>query len=79
MHDNSVIILKMLSWRVTHRVIFRFLSNHACMNRGSTTGKNMKYIMWKYAVPPKMCRGTYVAIYRLITKRYNNNIKRMSV
>ena len=25
----------------------RFLFNHACMNRGSTIGKNMNYIMWK--------------------------------
>ena len=54
---------------------FRFLSNHACMNRGSTIGKKMNYIMWKYDVPPKMCRGTYVAINRLITKRYSNNMK----
>ena len=23
------------------------LSNHACMNRGSTIGKNMSNIMWK--------------------------------
>ena len=38
---------------------FRFLSNHACMNRGSIIGKNMNYIMWKYDIPPKMCRGTY--------------------
>ena len=45
------------------------------MNRGSTIGKNMNYIMWKCDVPPKMCRGTYVAINKLITKRYNNNIK----
>ena len=28
---------------------FRFLSNHACMNRGSTIGKNINYILWKYA------------------------------
>ena len=39
-----------------------FLSNHACMNRGSTIGKNINYIMRKYDIPPKMCRGTYVAI-----------------
>ena len=45
------------------------------MNRGSTIGNNMNYIMWKYDVPPKMCRGTYVAINKLITKRSNNNIK----
>ena len=45
------------------------------MNRGSTIGKNMNSIMWKCDVPPKMCRGTYVAINKLITKRYNNNIK----
>ena len=25
---------------------------------------------WKYDVPPKMCRGTYVAINKVITKRY---------
>ena len=25
--------------------------------------------------PPKMCRGTYVAVNKLITKWYNNNIK----
>ena len=54
---------------------FRFLSNHACMNRGSTVGKNMNHIMWKYEVPPKMCRGTYAAINKLITKSYKNNIK----
>ena len=35
----------------------------------------MNYIMWKYDVPLKMCRGIYVAINKLITKRYNNNIK----
>ena len=40
---------------------FRFLSDHACMNRCSTVGKNINYIMWKYDVPPMMCRGTYVA------------------
>ena len=50
-----------------------FLSKYACMNRGSTIGKNMNYIM--YDVPPKMCRGTYVAINKFITKRYNNNVK----
>ena len=34
---------------------FRFLSNHDCMNTGSTIGKNMNYIiMWKCDVPPKM-------------------------
>ena len=41
-------------------------------------GKNMNYIMWKYDVPPNMCRGTYMSllsINKLITKRYNNNIK----
>ena len=53
----------------------RFLSGHACMNRGSAVGKNMNYIMWKYVVPPKMCRGAYVAINKLITKSYTNNIK----
>ena len=53
-----------------------FLSNHACMNIGSTIGTNMNDIMWKYDVPPKMCRGTYVAaINKLVTKMYNNNIK----
>ena len=48
------------------------------MNRGSTIGKNINYIMWKYDIPPKMCRGTYiiyVAVNKLITKWYNNNIK----
>ena len=45
------------------------------MNRGSTVGKNMNYIMWKYEVPPKMCRGAYVAINKLITNSYKNNIK----
>ena len=47
------------------------------MNRGSTIGKNMKYIILKYEVPPNMCRGTYVAISinKLITKSYKNNIK----
>ena len=37
---------------------FRFLSEHACMNRGSTVGKNLNDIMWKYEVPRKMCRGS---------------------
>ena len=46
------------------------------MNRGSTIGKNMNYKMWKYDIPPQMCRGTYVAINKLITKWYNNNIKK---
>ena len=45
------------------------------MNRGSTFGKNVNYIMWKYDVPPKICRVTYVAITKLITKSYKNNIK----
>ena len=54
---------------------FRFVSNHACMNRGSTIGKNINHIVWKYDIPPKMCRGTYVAVNKLITKWYNNNIK----
>ena len=45
------------------------------MNGCSTIGKNMNFIMWNYDVPPEMCHGTYVAINRLITKRYNNNIK----
>ena len=40
------------------------------MNRGSTVGKNMHDIMWKYEVPRKMCRGGYVAINKLITKSY---------
>ena len=31
---------------------FRFLSDHACMNRCSTVGKNINYIKWKYDVPP---------------------------
>ena len=35
------------------------------MNISSTIGKNMNDIMWKYEVPPKMCRRTY--IYQLIT------------
>ena len=34
-----------------------------------------RYIMWKYDIPPKMCRGTYVATNKLFTKRYTNNIK----
>ena len=54
---------------------FRFLSEHACMNRGSTVGKNLNDIMWKYEVPRKMCRGSYVAISKLITKSYKNTIK----
>ena len=54
---------------------FRFLSDHACMNRCSTVGKNNNYIMWKYDVPPMMCRGTYVAINKFITKSYKNKIK----
>ena len=45
------------------------------MNRGSTIGKNINYIMWKYELPPMMCRGTYVAINKLITIGYKNNIK----
>ena len=45
------------------------------MNRGSTIGKNMNYIMWKYHVPPKMCSRTYVAINKLNTQSYKNNIK----
>ena len=44
------------------------------MNRGSTIGKNMTYILRKNDVPLKMFRGTYVAINKLITKRYINNI-----
>ena len=31
--------------------------------------------MTPYDVPPKMCRGTYVAITKLITRSYKNNIK----
>ena len=54
---------------------FRFLSDHACMNRCPTVGKNINYIMWKYDVPRMMCRGTYVAINKFITKSYKNNIK----
>ena len=53
---------------------FRCLSNQACMNRGSTIGKNTNYILWKYEEPPKMCRGTNVAINKLTTKSYKNNI-----
>ena len=56
---------------------FRFLSEHACMNRGSTVGKNLNDIMWKYEVPRKMCRGSYVAISKLITKSYKKPLKRM--
>ena len=29
---------------------FLFVSDHDCMNRGSTVGKNMNYIMWKFEV-----------------------------
>ena len=36
----------------------------------------MNYIMWKYDIPPKMCRGTYVTINKLITKSCKNNIKK---
>ena len=36
-------------------------------------GKNVIYIMWKYDVSPKMCRGTYVAITKLVTKIYKNS------
>ena len=32
-----------------------FLSNNACMNRGSTIGKNVNYLMWKYDVRPNIC------------------------
>ena len=32
----------------TNRTFRFFLSNHACMNIGSTVGKNINYIMWKY-------------------------------
>ena len=46
------------------------------MNRGSIIGKNMTYILRKNDVPLKMCRGTYVAINKLITKRYTNNKKK---
>ena len=35
----------------------------------------MNYIMWKYDIPPKICRGTHVAINKLITKSYTHNIK----
>ena len=35
---------------------FRFLSEHACTNRGSTVGKNMNYIMWTCEVPPVASR-----------------------
>ena len=36
----------------------------------------MNFLKWKYEVPPKMCRGTYVAIInKLINKSYKNNIK----
>ena len=45
------------------------------MNRGLTIGKRVNYIMWKYDVPPKMCRGTYVVITKLISKSNKNNIK----
>ena len=48
---------------------FRCLSNHVCMNIGSTVGKNMNYIMGKYDTPPKMCCGAYVAINKLIYSR----------
>ena len=68
----ELFLLESIMLVMTH---FVFLSNHACMTRGSTIGKNMNYIMWKYDIPPKMCRGTYVAINKLITKRYHNNIK----
>ena len=37
---------------------FRFVSDHACMNRGSIVGMNINYIMWKYELPQKMCCGT---------------------
>ena len=33
--------------------------------------------MWKYEIPRKMCRGTYIAINKLITKSYKNTIKTM--
>ena len=35
----------------------------------------MNDIMWKYEVPRKMCRGTYVAINKLIAKSFKNTIK----
>ena len=34
---------------------FRFLSNRACMNRGSTIGKNMNYTMSKYDIYHQRC------------------------
>ena len=37
--------------------------------------KNMTYTLWKVDVPPNMCRGTFVAINKLITKMYKHNIK----
>ena len=56
---------------------FRFLSEHACMNRGSTVGKNLIDIMWKYEVSRKMRRGSYVAISKLITKIYKIPLQRI--
>ena len=47
----------------TNRTFQFFLSNPACMNRSSTIGKNMNYIMWTYDIPPKMCRGTLLCRY----------------
>ena len=43
---------------VQYKHYLSFLSNHACMDRGSTIGKNVNYVMWKYDVRPKICRGT---------------------
>ena len=46
-----------------------FLSNHACMKRCSTIGKNMNYIMWKY--------GAFECgrIYRVYEFRLGNNVR----
>ena len=40
---------------------FRCLSNHACMNRSSTIGKNMNYIMGKYKLPKAMKNRSFVS------------------
>ena len=61
------------SYEVSTNKTFYFVSNLACMNRGSTIGTNVNYIRWKYEVPPKICRVTYVANTKPITKSYKNN------
>ena len=54
----------MCTYSGTHK---KFKSNLAYTNRNSMIGKNVNYITWQYDVTPKMCRGTYATIAKLIT------------